>query len=264
MLIPSIAALRAPSTGLAARAPPIVLANNVHVTSLLDALASSAFTPFPAIAAEALAELEKVDKSDRLDGLDVDPTGRWAILSFDSLCARLSELSTPVIAEEACGHVEISDRGPMAFQNDCCMTMSVQPSGDAADVVLLSCRGVVALDESDASVVFLAAKMSTPLGASMPSTEQSMDLVQAALEPQLPPGAIRARLELVWIDEDVCVLRESTGGVVVLQRVPTDDGPASGGSEVGDAPPEEVGEEDEEDDEDDEAGVRELWVGSPF
>ena len=75
-------------------------------------------------------------------------------------------------------HIEIDGSG------------SIYDQGTWEGEVQITWGGVVALGESDVSVVLLRADMSTPPGASTPCPDTSMDLVAAALEPHLPPGAI--------------------------------------------------------------------------
>ena len=85
-----------------------------------------------------------------------------------------------------------------------------------------------------------------------------MDLVAAALEPHLPPGAIRARLQLAWIDEEVCILRAGNGGVVVLRRLSAMNEEALVVGGIAEGNPVKDAEEEADEDE------RELWVGSPY
>ena len=267
-----MALMHTPPRWLRARAPPVKLSANVHVANLLDALAASAEHAM----LEEIKALEATWKSDKneLDGLDFDPSGTWMLLSFDSLARRFSEMSIPFSSSNnAIGEVQISSGGPAQFQNDCCIAASVQPRSDDADEVHLSWGGVVALGESDVSVVLLRADMSTPPGASNPCPDASMDLVEAALEPHLPPGAIRAKLQLAWIDEEVCILREGSGGVVVLRRLFATNEEALVVGGVAESPVED-GEEEEAQDTEEEAAEasaedpaedeRELWVGSPY
>ena len=261
------------------RAPPVYLsAADELVTTLIDQLKTSAD------ATETLAALEEVG------GFDALPDGRWAALSFDLLSTRLEEYGTKLLSP--C-ELRVSEDGPEFMQNELYVSFVVS-AGDSAPV-RVTCKGVASFRDDDIGVVFLSAIM-LPV-SDVDGDESGFDAVEDALAPHLPPGAIRARLPLIHLDESICALKDAKGGVVVLQREEMEDeepddigedvGPAlqaaalaaaeakkAGGSSAGrdgsagavvDAVVSSARDiylgEDEEDD--DERG-RELWVGSPY
>ena len=227
-----------------------------HVAALLESLAITADGTFNEAAAASLLALETIEVD--YNGYDIDPAGRWRVLSFDALRCQCSELGVPLMSSVGSCSLSVSGGGPADFQNDIELRFEVVPQA-SGERIQMACRGVVALSEEHASVVFLRADMQpVEAAAAEAAAESAMQAVEAAVLPILPPGAIRSRLDLAWIDETVCVLRdpETEGGIIVLQRLSSDGEETPGQGCWGDA------EDAEGEDEDD--GMTTLWVGSPY
>ena len=182
------------------RAPRVCLSSaNDLVTALVDEIGAGADTTTTLEALEAVG------------GFDGEPSGRWKALSFNKLQSRLEELDTTVLS--LC-ELRVSDDGPEFMQNELHLSF-VLSAGDSAPV-RVTCSGVVSFRDDDIGVVLLRAIM---LPVSEDSDDESgFDAVEEALSPHLPPGAIRARLPLIHLDETICALKDGAGGVVVLQR----------------------------------------------
>ena len=193
-----------------------------------DSVALPASAKAPLAALTALGEQEG------------DPSGRWRVLSYDALRDWLSSKKVPLTNMGSC-EVRVSMDGPNFGQNNVVLTAEVDTGGE---LVQLRAGGVVALGDDDCGVVFLRCTAACGTDA--------FERVEAALAPDLPPGAIRAKLRLLHLAEELCVLQSDDGGHIVLQRLPDEDGEA-----------EERSWDDEPDDEpDDEAEM--LWIGSPY
>ena len=277
------------------------LAQNADVAALLSLLVHTASTDeegtvVPPAARATLGALEAVWAAGDIDGYDVDPAGRWRVVTFTGMRARLAELSLPLVSMASCELI-VADSGPAAYQSEVQLDMVVDARGQP---VRVSWGGVVALEEREAAAVFLRAE-AFPATKGL-SDESGLDVVEAALAPSLPPGAIRARLPIAWLDESVCALRLPGSGILVLERIADDEQPtvteaiedgadaisateAAWQAATEAAPAGSAGSEgsagavvdavvsaardtylggDEEDDEDEGDEGREVWVGSPY
>ena len=235
------------------RAPAVTM-STAEVATLIELLADSTST-LPDEAAAAITALEAIQQRrfQEYDGLDYDPSGRWKVLSYDPLRARLSKLSTTLASP--C-EVFVENDGPADFQSECRLTMDVIPSGGDSPV-RVNCRGVIAQGEEAISVIWLRAGIRMMTDAQ--EAERALQMVESAISPSLPPGAIRCKLRIAWLSSELVVLRDSASGVAVLQRQPEPDGEADAEGEQ--ASPSSAGDGADDDDEADES---ELWVGSPY
>lgn len=194
-------------------------------------------------AAAACAELEQLGE------LEGDPRGSWRLRSCKAMTRFAALKSAPLTTMRSC-RLFVSEDGPALGQFDAWFEFELNASDDPALAVRLRFSGVVGFADYDlCSAVWLRAD-------ALPPTHGGFALVQAALAPSLPPGAIRAKHDVLWLDEELCVLRsgpkDAPDSLVVLQRADED-------FDRGDADDDVV--EDEDDDVDE---GEELWVGSPY
>jgi hypothetical protein len=118
-------------------------------------------------------------------------------------------------------------------------------------------------NEDDACKVVVLSAALAPVDASISDESKAFkrgrEACEDALAAQLPPGALRASLRVLWSDDDLCVLRfDADDATIVLKRLapaePVDDDSANAQAahDAGAV----LGEEEEE--------AEPFWVGSPY
>jgi hypothetical protein len=232
-------------------APAAVSSQQEDARSALLASLQGECAALPERAAAAIEELQKqTDGSALVDDWleDAGPSGRWRMISCDALLATLAPLGAPIADLRRCA-VELGSEASGAFgqQRRMSLELHVNAGADPDEACTLRLNGIAAMDldgdevgGADVNIVLLSAEL-LPVG----DGGRGLALCEAALVPKLPPGALRAKVRLVWLDGGVCVARYGRdGGAVVLKRVDAMAAATVGGDEELESEP--------------------IWVGSPY
>ena len=189
-------------------------------------------TSLPADGSAAIEQLQElVHGADIVDHWldDCGPGGQWQLLSCDPLRAKLLDLGSPIVDLSQCT-VELSGNPSGAFgqQRDLVVTLHVNALGDEPlGAVTMAFSGAAAIDldgdeegGADCNVVLFSAevaRMSSGDAAEVEVGQRGLAACEAAVAPKLPPGALRTKLRLVWLDGDLCVVRHAEGTIVLAK-----------------------------------------------